>query len=591
MNTKLKQVNDWNMETLSNYVSELIQEESGNVLGSKQHNMVLNRLTKRLKNLNISDPNVYADYLKENLHKEIESLTSLLTTHYTYFFREMVHFDYILNQLPQIVESVRNRGERKIKIYCGASSRGQEVYSLALFLDYHLKFYPGIDFEILGSDIDKECVDYAREGLYPIEEIKTIPNLYIGKHVQIGKGDMAHLGRIKNSIKDKCKLKVINLLLPENDLMGYKFDLIVCRNVFIYFDLETVKRTVQKLRNYLYDTSYFITGVSESLIGVVEDINAHAASVYSFGTKNDEVEVQNKKIRVLNVDDSPSVLKLLKKIFEDNERIEIVGQVGNGVEAADFLKNNKVDFMTLDIHMPVQNGVEYLEHNFHSDHPPVIIVSSAKREDQRFAQKALELGAADFVEKPSISNLAKMKEELTNKVISLVSGKEITLTEGNIFKAPESIESLSLPSLILFLGENKDYEKFEKYLSDLSMKSVPVVFLNYSTEKINEQFTKKWTLLSNTSILSSNIYVGELAENQNWIQETYEDHRVSICLYGKGPRIKKSFYQSFSDLQLLVEEGQGAPEEVLNMASDVFPATSFEYVSTYFLKHGESDDN
>lgn len=146
-----------NIDELVAYVSSVIEKETGNILGPSQKAMVSNRLQRRITDLKLGDVSHYMDYLNKNYKSEIEALTSLLTTHHTFFFREFSHFEYLRTHLETIVNQVKKRGEKKIKILSAACSKGQEPYSLAMFFHYHLQSYPGMDFEIMATDIDKEC--------------------------------------------------------------------------------------------------------------------------------------------------------------------------------------------------------------------------------------------------------------------------------------------------------------------------------------------------------------------------------------------------------------------------------------------------
>ena len=127
----------------------------------------------------------------------------------------------------------------------------------------------------------------------------------------------------------------------------------------------------------------------------------------------------NQKIRVLTVDDSTSVLLVLKKMIESNPNFQVVGNAKNGLEAKKFLDENPdgVDIITLDIHMPEQNGIEFLEQSYDKKkHPPVVMVTSVSRDDADVAAKAINLGAVDYVEKPSLQDIELRAEEINSKL-------------------------------------------------------------------------------------------------------------------------------------------------------------------------------
>ncbi len=130
-------------------------------------------------------------------------------------------------------------------------------------------------------------------------------------------------------------------------------------------------------------------------------------------------------IRVLIVEDSSFMRKLLKEIFDKDSRIEVVGQASNGQEALDFLSKNKVDVVTLDIEMPEMDGIEFLK-RVNQTGMSIIMISSLTKEGAQITLDALEYGAIDFIEKPenffSINSKEK-SQEIIDKVIAADSIK------------------------------------------------------------------------------------------------------------------------------------------------------------------------
>ncbi|HPB48329.1 MAG TPA: response regulator, partial [Exilispira sp.] len=126
------------------------------------------------------------------------------------------------------------------------------------------------------------------------------------------------------------------------------------------------------------------------------------------------------KIRVLVVDDSATMRKLLMQILQQDNEIEVVGTAMNGIFALNKLESLKPDIITLDIEMPQMDGLQFLEEkNKKNDTTPVIILSSLTTSGSSTTMRALELGAKDFILKPSGSismDLADISEEIIAKV-------------------------------------------------------------------------------------------------------------------------------------------------------------------------------
>ena len=423
-------------------VSELVIKATGIQLGPKQHAMVLSRLSKRMSDLKISDFRKYVEHLEAHLESETTVLTSLLTTHHTYFFREFSHFEYLDRQgLKQLVDGAKKRGDNKLRVWSAACSHGQEVYSLAMFLNYHLpKVAPGFSFEILGTDVDQDSVARAANGVYKHREISEVPMIYLDQNWARGTGEIKDFVKAKANLKNHCKFKTMSLLnLSKRDLTQ-PFDLIFCRNVFIYFNQDQIKEITTQLLTFLAPTGIFIIGISESLHGLKLPLKVLGPSVYAINRSTTENAAEKfvssqrvapiptaaatpEILRVLCVDDSPSVLKLLNKVLHKESGFEIVATAGNGIEAREALRKHKIDVVTLDIHMPVQTGLEYLQANFNSSHPPVVMISSVARDNADLAMKALELGASDYIEKPALSNVEERGNEIAAKLRSAVRNK------------------------------------------------------------------------------------------------------------------------------------------------------------------------
>jgi chemotaxis protein methyltransferase CheR len=598
---------DWDFDSLCEYISDIISKESGNVLGVKQRSMVENRLKKRLMDLgNISASNYY-EHLDKNYENEIKELVSLLTTHHTFFFREFIHFEYMRDHLDEIVNKVKKRGGSKIRVFSAACSRGQEVYSLAMFFKYHLKQYPGIDFEVVGSDIDSHSVDIAKNGVYPYNEVKTIPQIYLEGHWQRGTGEISRFAKVKNELKQKCLFETMNLM-DMRKIQGQQFDIILCRNVFIYFEMDMVAQIVQNFKKFLYDDGIFITGLSESLNNLSFEKRTLAPSVYSFNTETpiEEKPVEEtlvaktvkslipKPIRVLAVDDSKSVLKLLSKIFSDDDDFELVGTAENGVEAAEFLKNNEVDAMTLDIHMPEMDGVEYLKKHYHPKHPHVLMVSSASREDVRYAQQSLSHGANDFVEKPALNNLKDKAEEIKTKLkMSFLIEKAHQTKLDKQMSHDYSINDVE-NTIRAFVANYSDIKRIKTILSELKGKQSPIFLFLQGNEQIFDMIKNELDSWYKTEFYEegmqlneSTVYLSDFKQDFEHFYKTYSSKHCSLSLLGLASdttaRMLEKFNLNFREKQLLVEDLEGQHKKVCSIANDIFPWTSFSHMGTQFL--------
>ncbi|MFG1592271.1 CheR family methyltransferase [Halobacteriovorax sp. CON-3] len=620
MSEAFKKGIEWDIISLANYVSEIVSKESGNILGPAQQSMVTSRLKKRMMTLGCSTPEDYYSYLTKNYNKESSHLISMLTTHHTYFFREFSHFEYLLKNIDSIVANAKKRGDSTIRILSAACSRGQEVYSLGMFFNHHLKNYPGMRFEIIGTDIDPESVKIAKNGVYRYREIKSIPTVYLTGNWMRGSGEISKFAKVNANIKDNCQFGVMNLLSPEKFLGSKKFDVIFCRNVFIYFDQKSIENIVVNFKKYLHKDALFVTGISESLKGTSLKVQTLAPSVYCLDpsvpaktertlslVKDGGTPITRttsrpssilssipKPIRMLIVDDSSSVVKLLTKIFEKDEDFEVVGTAANGVEAQEFLRSNKVDAMTLDIHMPEMDGVEYLKKNYRMGHPNVIVVSSASREDTRYAQETLNNGACDFVEKPALNNLSERAEEIKNKIKMsfLNSGTAMTRIDRS-FQKSFDIKSPDTKARF-FVGSFSDKKKIVATLDELRGNQPPIFLFFEGNGNFLEMISEEFKSVPNvevfsqlTTVVNNAVYICDFKNHFAAVNSKTSSRKKSLSVFGI---VSKQVENSFFDLkntQILIEDTESINESVKEVASDIFPWTSFAHLGTEYLADDE----
>lgn len=450
------------IESVVVQVSKIVSQLTGIQLGKKQYSMVENRLRTRMVRLKIETFSNYLEYLNKHQEDESQALLSLMTTHHTYFFREFSHFEFLVNSgIASLVQAVRARGDKKIRIWSAACSKGHEVYSLAMFFSQHLKnFASDIDFEIWGSDVDPESVDYAKNAVYRNEELAKSPAVYVAGNVIQGKKTAAGFSKMKKHISEKCRFQTVNLFDASQFLADKNFDLIFCRNVFIYFDQDQIRQITKTLLKHLNPEGFLVLGVSESLNGLGLPAKLIQASVFQHqnSTQQKSVEapkaVEKQKIyEVLCVDDSGTILALMKKILVETEGFRVKATAKNGKEALALIAKEKFDVITLDLHMPEVDGIEFLKQGG-GKNTPVVIVSAVSRENKEDAQKALELGAKDYVEKPNMENLVNSGNEIRAKLKTVLKMSPIAMSAQNNEKLVASKSKIERPTVVSAASPN-----------------------------------------------------------------------------------------------------------------------------------------
>ncbi len=245
---------------------KLIYDEIGISLSDKKKSLLITRLSKRINFYALDNYLQYYNLVLQN-KEEFQIMVNLITTNETSFFREKSHFEFLTNILKT------NKNE-PFRIWSAACSRGAEPYSIAMILKEHLN----VKWEILASDINSEVLEYARDGIYPLETSKNIPHNFLRKYCLKGENKYEDFFKIKEQLKENITFMQINLnsTLPNIGL----FDLIFLRNVLIYFDNSKKKEIVENMAKLLKSDGLLITGHSETLFSITDKYKMVKSTVY-----------------------------------------------------------------------------------------------------------------------------------------------------------------------------------------------------------------------------------------------------------------------------------------------------------------------
>ncbi|MBC7429913.1 MAG: response regulator [Bacteriovorax sp.] len=602
--------------SLIDKVSSVVHKISGNRLGEKQAYMVETRVKKRMMELGLKTPDDYIKYIDAHFDNESYILVGLITTHHTFFFREFPHFEILKNKLPELISHVKKRGDKTLSVWSAACSKGHEVYSLAMFLDLYIpQIDPTISFKILGTDIDGESVKIAGNGVYHHNEIKEIPMTFMGDNWAKGTGDIAMYAKVKTKLKSKCEFRPGNLLKVNEVVKNEKFDVIFCRNVFIYFETHQVESISKELINRLQPHGIYFSGISEPLSGMKLDIASIGPSAYTHKSAvpapmpaaagnvlpmrtPTPVSVPPALLRVMCVDDSPSILTLLKKVLAPEFGFEIVATAVNGVDAMEKLKTVKVDLMTLDIHMPEMDGVTYLEKNHNKSHPPVMIISSASRADSDTAMRAFKFGASDYVEKPALINLEERGEEIRTKLRTIAGSAMRSTVVSSFDKDNQKTFVIANPEkkMRLILGALSDLPMLKSFFHDMDNSQPPTIVFFEGAGEILESIVrehqrdfKKAVVFfegMDTKLEANKIYFADFKKYFPELQKKHGSCPTSILAYGNTSAHAAKMVKEWKGCELLIEDlGEKAnmKHSLKSSSNDVVPATSFPYMSCKYL--------
>ncbi len=218
------------------------------------------RVAIRMRALDIAS---YREYLKilERDRDERIKLSKVLTVNVTEFFRNPETFEVIKRDvLPELIKLKLNNGSRVLRMWSAGCADGKEPYSLAMLTKEVLKGRDDLMVKIMATDIDIDSLEKARLGIYHRNELKGVRRDYIKKYFE--RDEDAY--RIKKELRDMVTFERRDLI---SDRKYRVVDLILCRNVIIYFSKELKERLFMDFYDSLNMGGFLILGKTENLTG------------------------------------------------------------------------------------------------------------------------------------------------------------------------------------------------------------------------------------------------------------------------------------------------------------------------------------
>jgi len=263
------------------FLCRLIYQKSRIRLGPDKRTLVASRLAKRLRQLQLADYNEYCQLLRSPAgEEELQFLIDRISTNHTHFFREIKHFDFLREKvLPR--RQASSNGRREIfRVWSAACSSGEEPYSLAVHLSEHLAPARSNAWDIEASDISTRVLEIAERGIYQEDKVSGISQELLRRHFQRGTREWEGQYRVKDELRQRVHFHHLNLL-ENNYPFTTPFDVILCRNVMIYFDRPTQEALVGYLAGWLSPGGYLMVGHSESLSGIRHSLKMVQPAVYA----------------------------------------------------------------------------------------------------------------------------------------------------------------------------------------------------------------------------------------------------------------------------------------------------------------------
>jgi len=226
------------------------------------------RLGKRLQVLGIKEFRQYMQMLRYGTarREELQCFYDAITINETFFFRSEPQCEAFETTLvPAIFAARKGNGRAKIRVWSAASSSGEEAYSFAMiYLERLRPKFPGLEFEVVGTDICPSVLETARRGIYREYSVRNTPKLYLDKYFESKDGRFT----VREEVRRLARFEHLNLYDQRQMRQMIGFDIIFCCNVLIYFDTKSKTQVVSNLYDSLNRGGYLFIGYAESLHGI-----------------------------------------------------------------------------------------------------------------------------------------------------------------------------------------------------------------------------------------------------------------------------------------------------------------------------------
>ncbi len=257
-------------------VCSMAREQAGIELNETKEELVYGRLARRLRALGLREFDDYFALLQQSGSPELSGFVNAITTNVTSFFREPHHFDFMRDEaLPRLMA---NRPDRRLRIWSAACSTGQEPYSIAATTADVLKASTGPEWDckILATDIDSDALATGEAGVY---NEHVLPSLSVlGEHEKWFRPNRDGGHRVAPALQKMIYFRPLNLMAPWP--MQGKLDIIFCRNVVIYFSVETQRKLFSRFAEILAPDGYIFIGHSESMLHSADLFTMVAQATY-----------------------------------------------------------------------------------------------------------------------------------------------------------------------------------------------------------------------------------------------------------------------------------------------------------------------
>ena len=239
---------------------EFIYRRTGMLFEDNKRYYIDRRLSERIAATNSDSFQSYFAHLRSDAEHEIQHLVNAFTVNETYFYREDHQLRCMTSNILDEVTAAKNAAD-PIRIWSIPCSTGEEPYSIALWLMENWSAVDSHNIEIVGSDIDTRALKAAEEGIYGERALMRLNKPIIDRYFRPIEGGY----QIDQGLRDSIRFTKVNLIDTHEMALYRGFDIILCRNVLIYFDDASRRVAAENLYECLRPGGYICLGHSETM--------------------------------------------------------------------------------------------------------------------------------------------------------------------------------------------------------------------------------------------------------------------------------------------------------------------------------------
>ncbi len=320
---------------------QLITAQIGLQIRPQDRSAISEKLVTRMKLANISDPEKYYQLLTITSFEsknEWRELVLLLTTVESYFMRDKGQFSLLRKViLPELIEQKKSLSKTlgiqpTLRIWSAGCSTGEEPYSLAIILKQLISDWEQWKILILGTDINEEVIKKAQQGVYSSWSFRLVDPQVQNQYFSQRKNEW----KINRELRESVKFSCINLItehLPNIYMNIHNIDLILCRNVFVYFEPKYISLVVKKFANTLRPGGYLITGHAEVRSQIINEFQPKIFPESVVYQRREFLSEERLQIESLRLEEPKSALEKSGKSLVDDRHL-----VAGGTISASFGK-------------------------------------------------------------------------------------------------------------------------------------------------------------------------------------------------------------------------------------------------------------